>query len=578
MKKKIFLVFSLVTLLSAVMVFASGILAVRLSSNSAVRERLTSETQLVAALISDESDFSKLDSYKATKDFRVTIFDLDGNAIYETDTDAELENHSEREEFISALNGKPEIVERYSQTLGYKMNYYAVKTQLENGKPIVIRLAVRNTFINSYVNVSLPVFFLLLLIVLGLSFEAGSRIAGKIAGRMEEIGESIKSVSSGSYSPIKADSREPEIYAIINNINELNAGIHQHILQEETERHKLGAVLDNVSQGIIAVNDANETVFINKSALAMFGDKSDKTKNNEKKDLIYFIDNLDLYAKLVAHRNGDFTFDFRFDDKDLEIAVNKIQDVNLKEEIAEIIIISDVTVQKSVAREKSDFFANASHELKTPVTVMQGLTEILLQKNNCDEFTEKKLNTIHNECLRLASIISDMLKLSSLERPFVSDDSDETSDLKQIATEVVTELSPRAEEKHLTFSIRGEAQIKMPRKNAFELISNLCSNAVNYNRENGSIDIILTQSSDGASLTVTDTGIGIEEEHLPRLCERFYRVDKSRSKKTGGTGLGLAIVKHICMQYGAELAITSVYGKGTSVKVTFDEKNTPKPQ
>lgn len=570
MKRKIFLVVSLVTILAALLVFGSGIFAINMSAENAVLERLETETKLVASLVNSREDFSKLEQYRSSQDLRITVIAEDGTVLFDTDTSEPLENHSEREEFIAAMKGQPKVVRRYSETFGCDMNYYAIKTALSNGENVVLRLAVRETLIKSYVTLSMPVFILLLLIVLAFSFEAGNQIARKVSARFSDISASIQSVADGNYTPIKTSTRDAEMYSLIGSINDVNARISRHIQNAETQQKTLSTVLSAISQGIIALDSEKRIVFINKSALKLFG-INDYTPDGEKHDLIFVVDNLDLYALISSHADENFTFDFRLDDKDLNILITKVEDETLRDEITTIIVISDVTSQKSVARQKSDFFQNASHELKTPVTVIRGLTEILLQKDNTDEFTKKKLTSIHDESLRLSSIISDMLKLSSLENTVSvrEDEEDEKVDLVTAAHEIMAELSPRAEEKKLSVSITGKGWVNMLRSNALELLDNLCSNAINYNKESGKITIDVMQDDSNTILKVIDTGIGIEQQHIPRLCERFYRVDKSRSKKTGGTGLGLAIVKHICLRYGAHLDIDSTFGEGTCVTVTF---------
>ena len=570
MKRKIFLVVSLVTILAALLVFGSGIFAINMSAENAVLERLETETKLVASLVNSREDFSKLEQYRSSQDLRITVIAEDGTVLFDTDTSEPLENHSEREEFIAAMKGQPKVVRRYSETFGCDMNYYAIKTALSDGENVVLRLAVRETLIKSYVTLSMPVFILLLLIVLALSFEAGNQIARKVSARFSDISASIQSVADGNYTPIKTSTRDAEMYSLIGSINDVNARISRHIQNAETQQKTLSTVLSAISQGIIALDSEKRIVFINKSALKLFG-INDYTPNGEKHDLIFVVDNLDLYALISLHADENFAFDFRLDDKDLNILITKVEDETLRDEITTIIVISDVTSQKSVARQKSDFFQNASHELKTPVTVIRGLTEILLQKDNTDEFTKKKLTSIHDESLRLSSIISDMLKLSSLENTVSvrEDEEDEKVDLVAAAHEIMAELSPRAEEKKLSVSITGKGWVNMLRSNALELLDNLCSNAINYNKESGKISIDVMQDDRNTVLKVIDTGIGIEQQHIPRLCERFYRVDKSRSKKTGGTGLGLAIVKHICLRYGAHLDIDSTFGEGTCVTVTF---------
>ena len=234
-------------------------------------------------------------------------------------------------------------------------------------------------------------------------------------------------------------------------------------------------------------------------------------------------------------------------------------------------ILSDVTQEKAMAKQKSDFFANASHELKTPVTVMQGLSEILLEKENIDESSKKQLARIHKESIRLGALISDMLKLSKLERGEETDVTYTEVNLKEVSEEVLAELAGEIAEKNIAATITGNGTVLADNKKIYELIENLFSNAVHYNKPNGKIDVVISNTDNGVSIKVSDTGIGIEKEHIPRLCERFYRVDKSRSKKTGGTGLGLAIVKHICVLYNAELSIESDIGIGTAITVIFNK-------
>ncbi len=224
--------------------------------------------------------------------------------------------------------------------------------------------------------------------------------------------------------------------------------------------------------------------------------------------------------------------------------------------------------EKEVAKQKSEFFANASHELKTPITVMRGLTELLLQEEGVSDKERKQLERIHKESIRMGSLISDMLKISKLERG-EEEEIRENVDVKGVVNEVIAELSEEMQKKGISVQCEGQVTVLADAKKIFELAQNLISNAVNYNKENGWIKITLSQTERERTICVADSGIGIEKEHLPRLCERFYRVDKSRSKKTGGTGLGLSIVKHICALYGAKLDIQSEWGVGTSVTVTF---------
>lgn len=317
MKRKIFLVVSLVTILAALLVFGSGIFAINMSAENAVLERLETETKLVASLVNSREDFSKLEQYRSSQDLRITVIAEDGTVLFDTDTSEPLENHSEREEFIAAMKGQPKVVRRYSETFGCDMNYYAIKTALSNGENVVLRLAVRETLIKNYVTLSMPVFILLLLIVLAFSFEAGNQIARKVSARFSDISASIQSVADGNYTPIKTSTRDAEMYSLIGSINDVNARISRHIQNAETQQKTLSTVLSAISQGIIALDSEKRIVFINKSALKLFG-INDYTPDGEKHDLIFVVDNLDLYALISSHADENFTFDFRLDDKDPE--------------------------------------------------------------------------------------------------------------------------------------------------------------------------------------------------------------------------------------------------------------------
>ena len=178
---------------------------------------------------------------------------------------------------------------------------------------------------------------------------------------------------------------------------------------------------------------------------------------------------------------------------------------------------------------------------------------------------------IYKECLRLGSLISDMLMLSKIESGDAPVRALSEVALEDIAKEVLDGLSEKAQSRNITASIVGSAKICADQTMIFELVENLVSNAIKYNKNGGSVMVYITETGRGVCLKVEDTGIGIEKEHLPRLCERFYRVDKSHSKRIGGTGLGLAIVKHICAIIGAELSIESEFGVGTTVTVMLEK-------
>ncbi len=386
--------------------------------------------------------------------------------------------------------------------------------------------------------------------------------------RAEDIKNSLKSITQGHYRPVKSDSRNPEMYAIYNEINEIADGFLCAMRASDAERKKLNFVLNNVSQCILAVDENKVVKIMNAPAKKLFS----RDDSFVGRDLYFAVSDAKLLSKLAtALKDGPYSFEYRMEDKYLLVDICRTEG-GIHDEITDIIIISDVSAEKLAAKQRSDFFSNAGHELKTPLTSIQGLTELLLVKTDPESLAFKYAQRIHNEAERLGALVLDMLKLSNIENlqslKAVEESATEV-ELSDIAAEVIAALEVEAEKKNLTVTLEGKGVVVADPRKIYEIINNLYSNAVNYNVLNGSIKVVIGKTDCGTVLTVADTGIGIDKKHIPRLCERFYRVDKSRSKKTGGTGLGLAIVKHVCALYGAELNISSEEGVGTTVTVTF---------
>ncbi len=562
MKKRIFWKVFLLLLLAVVLVFSAGVFTVHHNSRKIIKERLTVEAKLLSAMIVTKEDITQLDAYKNKEEFRITVISGDGTVLYESSMDGKLDNHGNREEVIGALAGKPQTVTRYSDTFGCNMTYYAVRSTLDNGEVVVLRLAVRSSEISAYLTVVLPFMLLVLVLALVISGFLANKLSKSLAMKINEVAVSLASLNDGAYEPIQTDSREPEFYAVFRQINELNERTLHHIRKKEEEKEKLNAVLDNVAQSIIALDMEGNIAFCNNSADRLFGGAGQAIG----KQPIFLIAESALCHRIEKTEND--VFEYTYGEKELLVAVRAIADGKLKGTLSSIVIITDITREKGIAKEKSEFFANASHELKTPITVMQGMAELMLAKEDLDAASKRQVERIHKEAVRMAELIADMLRLGDLENP-------ETElpilpvELRFVAEEVLGEFSEVCAAKNIRVQINGEGRVQADPKKIHELVENIVSNAVHYNKENGSILVDITQVGDRTVLAVTDTGIGIEKVHIPHLCKRFYRVDKSRSKKTGGTGLGLAIVKHICALYDAKLCIESEIGQGTRVTVSF---------
>ncbi len=256
-------------------------------------------------------------------------------------------------------------------------------------------------------------------------------------------------------------------------------------------------------------------------------------------------------------QNLDDVDKFKFDDE-LQPLVNALLQQKRK--------------QKMLDKQKKQFTANVSHELKTPLTSIAGYAELIETGIAKEEDIKPFAGVIRKQALRLVSLSEDIIQLSQLEESDDENMSFESVDLYDIANKCVEALTINALNKNVTLSLSGEqCYIRGKAQLVEEMVYNLLDNAIRYNKENGTVTVTVTPLSKGASVSVKDTGIGIPAKYQDRIFERFFRVDKSRSKATGGTGLGLAIVKHITQLHGADLKLESEEGKGTQIIVTFKD-------
>ena len=439
MKRKTFLQIFLLTLFCISILFVYGIIAVKSNSKTIIKERLEEETKLACSLIKSTDDFDSFSDYYNDNALRITVIDLEGNVLFESDTKAPLENHIDREEIRNAIKNSPEAVERYSDTFGCEMTYYALKTELDDGTKVILRMALKSSHINGYFIITLPILFMVLCISLGFSIVFSDVISKKVTSKITDVGKSLRSLNDGNYAPIKTSSDEPELYSVLNEINELNSSIHKHIRRETEERNKLDTVLENVYQGILAIDRNKKIIFANKSVMKLFGCAEEPSGN----DVVFLIDDLALCNLISEHLGEDFGGEYSYKGKDLSVVIKNADDAGNE---CSIVIFTDVTKEKEMTKQKNDCFALASHELKTPVAVMQGLSELLLAKN-LDESSEKQVERIHKESLRLSSLITDMLELSRLENGGQSEMILSEVNLKETAEEALGELSAKMAEK-----------------------------------------------------------------------------------------------------------------------------------
>ena len=343
-------------------------------------------------------------------------------------------------------------------------------------------------------------------------------------------------------------------------LNEIETIMPQKFNQIEQEKKESAAIIEKMNQGFILLDEQLNVVMMNSMVEFYFKVTKKEVLN---KNYIYLIRDSKLnQAILDCHQNKkDSKIELNFQERHFVIFIQ-----SLSNRIG--VFVLDDTMKYKIAQSKQDFFANASHELKSPLTAIIGYQQMIQQgiietKEEIVEATEKTLK----EAQRMNQMVVDMLELSRLESEIV--EVSEKIDLKQAITNAIELLTINAKKKKITFDLDLESfYFTMSEKDASHLIMNLIDNAIKYGNEFGTIKISI--SNKNHTIKIEDDGIGIAKKHQERIFERFYQVDKDRSKNSGGTGLGLAIVKHICVKYNIEIRLKSQLGKGTSIQLIFN--------
>ena len=499
-------------------------------------------TDKIISVYNSDSEID-LSKYYGIGDFRVTLIKGDGSVVSDSvDTDVNsMPNHSDRPEFEQAIKDGNGSSHRMSETLNKITYYYAEKTA--DGS--VIRVAKT---IDSIYGIFLFVIPSILIIMIGV-FVVCTILAKRST---KKIVEPIKEMAdNGNGSPYD------ELLPLSQKIASQQRQIKRQMRRLQFEKDKISTLIENMAEGFILIDVDKKVLMSNYSASKLLGADDDGVTD---KTLIAFSRNEvlnDCVDKALSgeSKNGDTTVKGRA----LQIITNPVYSNGEKN--GAICLIIDVSAKKKAEKMRREFTANVTHELKTPLTSISGYAEIIASGL-------VKPDDIPNFANKIHSLISDIMELSQLDEKF-SDEEFAPVDLAGVAAEVAEDLRSNAEKHGITIAVDTKtAVINGNRNQIYELIYNLCDNAIRYNRENGSVKIITGDDNEHPFVKVADTGIGIPEKHHKRVFERFYRVDKSRSKETGGTGLGLAIVKHITERHGGDISLESSE-QGTTFTARF---------
>lgn len=485
---------------------------------------------------------------------RVTWIAADGTVKYDNRSNPKtMENHADRQEVREAMENDSGTSVRRSSTLSEHTMYYAKR--LSDGTVLRLSMSQRS------------VLFLMggMLSPLVFIFLAACLLAGVLSYRVSK--KIVKPLSEIDLKHPEQVETYDELSPFLQRIAAQNREIDARMAEIRNQQQEFSMITENMSEGLFVVDRNYQILSYNKSAMQIFG--MDPRQEHE---------NLLAVNRSEGFRNAvDSALKGRHTQENLElngrvyqIIANAVCQPDFAEDmVGAVILVLDVTEKEAQEQYRREFTANVSHELKTPLTSISGIAEIIRNGIVKPEDIPHFAGKIYDESQRLITLIGDIIKLSRLDENQVPMER-ETVDMLEMARDVVQQLSSVACKSGVTLVANGtHGQVQGVRQVLGEMVYNLCENAVKYNRAGGRVWVDVQQVADHVVLRVKDTGIGIPAAEQGRIFERFYRVDKSHSKAVGGTGLGLSIVKHGAALHHATISVSSEPEQGTEITLTF---------
>ena len=483
--------------------------------------------------------------------FRFTLVSSDGSVLYDSQAKAgEMENHLEREEISEALKDGSGSSARYSSTLTERTFYEA--TRLENGN--VLRISVSQITVGALILGMLPAICAIILISVVVALIMSHKMAKSIVKPLNEL---------DLENPAENETYE-ELTPILTKINKQHKQITRQMRELKQKSDEFEQITASMNEGLVLLDKKGIVLSINAAAKKLFS--ADETAVG--RDFLTLDRSTDMSRAIEKALDGKRA-EFREErnGSEYQFVINRTESDG--KTVGIVILCFDVTETAFAERNRKEFTANVSHELKTPLQSIIGSAELLENGLVKPEDTKRFVGNIKNEATRLVSLINDIIRLSQLDED--SEPATESVDLYDVANEVVEILTVSAAKKQVELHLNGEPCVMNGiRRYLYEIIYNLCDNAIRYNKDGGKVIVDLKNKDSNIILSVSDTGIGIPAEHQSRIFERFYRVDKSHSKETGGTGLGLSIVKHAVAYHGGKIKLESTVNVGTTITVCFD--------
>jgi two-component system phosphate regulon sensor histidine kinase PhoR len=550
-----------------------------------VESSLEQETMLAASFI-NKLDFPQgdreryleniADTITADINARVTIIDTEGKVLTDSLYDAsQLGRHDGRPEVLKALRGEKGITTRYSETAGEQWVYVAVPFENQDIKGVV-RLS-RSLATVEAVYYRLLMMIIMAIVVIGmLAFLVSTRMAANFVKPIKDLTVAVEEIARGNCGKRIAYKQKDELGLLSAAVNELAADLAKNLREISKVKNRLEAVLNNTINGIFMVDPDARIIYANPKSVKMLdmGDNFQDKKHIEVIKNSPMLEAIDEARRMLHPIKKEIQLFFPAE-RFVEANVFPISKDDLSAYEGILIVLNDITELKRLERVRRDFVANVSHELKTPVASISGFAETLMnecenESQNIREFSR----IIFKEACRLSQLINRLLELSRMESG-KSGLKIQDVDIYKVIQDAV-ELVGR-DRKDLLINIEKPAEtlmIECDRDLILQVVLNLLENAIAYSPDQEPIHISVEDLGDKVKVMVSDRGEGIPEGEADRIFERFYRVDKTRSRKTGGTGLGLSIVKHLVENHNGTTGVDSKPGEGSTFYFVLPKKYT----
>ena len=506
----------------------------------------------------------------ASSSTRITVILPSGRVIGDSDEDpAIMDNHALRPEIITARKGAVGKSIRFSTTLQERMMYVAVPLKDKEEIIAVIRAALPVTAIDQAlkvikIKIMLGGIFIALL-ASGISLYVSRRISRPI----EQLKKGADFFARGDLSHRMPGTDLVEIDSLIEALNQMAGQLEDRLNTIVRQKNELAAVLSSMAEGVMAVDMDEQIVSINKAAAKIFETLPENLLNRSIPEVIRNPDLQKFINEALSSKENleeDITL-YQRGERILYVHNTPLEDADGRRS-GILVVLNDVTHLRKLENMRKDFAANVSHEIKTPLTAIKGFVETLRIGGKAEpKETDRFLAIIDKHVNRLTAIIEDLMKLSKIEQQDEKSDIHLTeSSVKSVISSAIQTCREKAKAKKITIDLACPEDISLQCDSRLmtQAMVNLLDNAINYSNEKSDIKISASLKDDELMIRVQDHGIGIPKENLSRLFERFYRVDKARSRELGGTGLGLAIVKHIAQAHGGRVSVDSILGKGST--------------